>query len=548
MTYESPATLRPYQLAYAKFTDTRWLAQEFNSHPDSLDLEHFDVEQFLQASNGEDFSFDPSAFVSSTEDNKLNSALVQIPNKSEPEPEGNPKSIEGRGKSQPILTGWARAAMNPGPKGATNDAASTRGAPERKKGASKAADKSLALESRLEDDLWRRLKFLEQENQRLTEEASATRPRESSSPEPEYVSRTFYKIHDDVYLEPPQWKKGPKGYILRADIPLEDQELYLDQHPEIAFVFYKEYNSQTEPELTELVSKDGVFRTPQPSKESLVLISEDVIIAVEKLNANIPGLSSLFPDFDPTKEMVAPYMFIFCSLPLLERVECHLSSLESHLLNQLIDCILERQRKEYDAVKRCNSQGTVSKRLMKYLVRPGDVLVSTEGSTVKAYIATTWAKESTVVSNVPRQRTTRWASGLMHLASRMMYEDCNTDIDEMLVRAHEPDRPEPSQHLKHHTYTWTVNAWDWGFNGVFSKKDVSISIHLNAANENEEVKVNSLDYFPLRFDSGDLRSKLERRGRTFWQCRYRKFVSYQEAIPGALSSVSIASGLDAMDG
>ena len=129
-----------------------------------------------------------------------------------------------------------------------------------------------------------------------------------------------------------------------------------------------------------------------------------------------------------------------------------------------------------------------------------------------------------------------------------MYEDCNTDIDEMLVRAHEPDRPEPSQHLKHHTYTWTVNAWDWGFNGVFSKKDVSISIHLNAANENEEVKVNSLDYFPLRFDSGDLRSKLERRGRTFWQCRYRKFVSYQEAIPGALSSVSIASGLDAMDG
>ena len=301
-----------------------------------------DFEQFFQDPNGEDFKFGPSAFESSTEDNKLNSALDRIPNTSEPEPEGNPKSIEGRGKSQPVGTGWARAAMDPGPKGAINDAAFTRDVPERKKGGSKAADKSPALESRLEDDLWRRLKFLEQQNQRLKEEASATRPIESSSPKPEYVSRTFYKIHDDVYLEPPQWKKGAKGYILRADIPLEDQELYLDQHLEIAFVFYKKYNSQTEPELTELVSKDGVFRTPQPSKESLVLISEDVIIAVEKLNANIPGLSSLFPDFDPTKEMVAPYMFIFCSLLLLERVECHLSSLESHLLNQLIDCILER--------------------------------------------------------------------------------------------------------------------------------------------------------------------------------------------------------------
>lgn len=521
MIYESFVALRPYQLAYAKFTDTRWLAQ---------------------------LPFDDASAFESSADNKLVSALDQIPNTSEPEPEGNPKSIEDRGKFQPVPTGGARAAMDPGPKGATNDAASTKGASERKKGASKAADKSPALEFRLEDDLWRRLKFLEQENQRLKEEASATGPRDSSSPEPEYVSRTFYKIHDDVYLEPPQWKKGPKGYILRADIPLGDQELYLDQHPEIAFVFYKEYNSQTEPELTELVSKDGVFRTPQPSKESLVLISEDVIIALEKLNENIPGLSSLFPDFDPTKKIVAPYMFIFCSLPLLERVECHLSSLESHLLNQLIDCILERQREEYDAAKRCNSQGTVSKQLMKYLVRPGDVLVSTEGSTVEAYIATTWARESPVVSTVPSQITTRWASGLKHLASKMMYEDCDTDIDKTLVHAHQPDNPEPSQNLKHHTYTWTVNAWVWDFDGVFSKKDVDISIHLNAANENEEVKVNSLDYFPLRFDSGDLRSKLERRGRTFWQCRYRKFISYQEAIPGGLSSVSIASGFDTMDG
>lgn len=274
MIYESFVALRPYQLAYAKFTDTRWLAQ---------------------------LPFDDASAFESSADNKLVSALDQIPNTSEPEPEGNPKSIEDRGKFQPVPTGGARAAMDPGPKGATNDAASTKGASERKKGASKAADKSPALEFRLEDDLWRRLKFLEQENQRLKEEASATGPRDSSSPEPEYVSRTFYKIHDDVYLEPPQWKKGPKGYILRADIPLGDQELYLDQHPEIAFVFYKEYNSQTEPELTELVSKDGVFRTPQPSKESLVLISEDVIIALEKLNENIPGLSSLFPDFDPTK-------------------------------------------------------------------------------------------------------------------------------------------------------------------------------------------------------------------------------------------------------
>ena len=210
MVYESFVALRPYELAYAKFTDTRWLAQAHNSqleNPGLLEKSEFD--QFLQGTSGVEFSFDASAFESSA-DKKLCSALYQIPNTSEPEPEGNPKYIEGRGKFQPVPTGWARVAMDPGPKGATNDAASTKDASERKKGASKAADKSPALESRLEDDLWRRLKILEQENQRLKEEASATRPRDTSSPEPDYVSRTFYKIHDDVYLEPPQWKKRPE--------------------------------------------------------------------------------------------------------------------------------------------------------------------------------------------------------------------------------------------------------------------------------------------------------------------------------------------------
>ena len=149
MIYESFVALRPYQLAYAKLTDTRWLAQALpKRHEENPELlKNFNFEQFVQSTSGEEFNFDPSAFASSA-DNKFLSALDQIPNTSEPEPEGNPKSIEDRGKFQPVPTAGAPAAMDPGPKGATNDAASTKGASERKKGASKAADKSPALESR----------------------------------------------------------------------------------------------------------------------------------------------------------------------------------------------------------------------------------------------------------------------------------------------------------------------------------------------------------------------------------------------------------------
>ena len=80
--------------------------------------------------------------------------------------------------------------------------------------------------------------------------------------------------------------------------------------------------------------------------------------------------------------------------------------------------------------------------------------------------------------------------------------------------------------------------WSWAFDGSFQKIDESIDITLNVERDDEEVKLNSLDYFPLQYDVDGLRATLEKRGRMFWKCRAKKFVSYPEEDHGISSSAS----------
>lgn len=57
--------------------------------------------------------------------------------------------------------------------------------------------------------------------------------------------------------------------------------------------------------------------------------------------------------------------------------------------------------------------------------------------------------------------------------------------------------------------------------------------------EDDEVKITSLNYFPLLFDEGGLHELLTERGKMFWKCRTKHFVSYSDEESGILSSVSV---------
>ncbi len=376
------------------------------------------------------------------------------------------------------------------------------------------------------EKLLTRLKSLERENHELkngsAEETSRPVPPPAPPvppvpPVPHYTWRTFHCIASDIYLESPQWKEGERGPVLQASSPLQNDSFYLEQHPEIAFVFYKDYEKSPPADNSRIMSKDGIFRIPQPSKQTLLLTSEHMISAVEQLGENIPNFANFFPDFNPYTEIPAPSMFIYHSLPLLHYVKPHLTPLEHGLLEQLTNSVIASHGKEYIAAKRLAAKGIVSRRLLKYLVRPGDVLVRTQDPVPCAYVATTWAKEESSHREYPSSPQQK--------------------------RSHKLNA-EKNQGPRKRKYRYEVAVWSWAFDGSFERKRDTINIELTVGDEDDEVRITYLNHFPLRFDKGGLQELLEERGRTFWKCRTKHLVSYSDEDDGFLSSVSTRRELE----
>ena len=259
------------------------------------------------------------------------------------------------------------------------------------------------------------------------------------------------------------------------------------------------------------MSKDGVFRIPEPLKQTLMLTSEHMISAVEQLGRRIPDFDKFFPNFDPDAEIPAPYTFIYHSIPLFDHVVPHLTPLGIELLEMLNENVLASHGKEYLAAKQYQAKGIVSRRLVKYLVRPGDVLVSTQDSVPLAYVATTWAKEEAYKEDVSNPD-----EGRLHK-----------------ITAEKHKGP------KIRTYNFRVAAWSWAFDGSFEQKRITIQIQLKVGDEDDEVSITSLNYFPLRFDTNGLQQLLEERGNIFWKCRTKRLVSYSDDDNVGLNSVSI---------
>ena len=372
------------------------------------------------------------------------------------------------------------------------------------------------------DDLLQLLDHLANENLRL----------KTTLPLPlQYTWRTLHSVDSHLYLEPPEWRMGENGPKLSANLRLHNVKGYIKQHPEIAFVYYNYYSSEANT-LSQITSEDGVYSSPEPTSQALSLVSRDVISAVERIRRTLPRFSTLFPNFSTEEKISEPYMFIFYSLPMLDQVHPQLSSLESQLLNQLIDSVLQRYGKEYEDAQRLATKNIVTRRFMKYLVRPGDVLVRSrepQDSLGPAYMATTWLHEEpylTVHNKLPST-----------LNEDAPSEGGEEETDEYHIIRQSDDKDQPLERPSLKEYSWKVWTWTWTFDGSFQKKEVPLSIHFKATGDDDEINIDSLNLLPLRFDRSGIRMTLERRGKSFWKCRRKMFVAYQEDNQGALTSV-----------
>ena len=102
-------------------------------------------------------------------------------------------------------------------------------------------------------------------------------------------------------------------------------------------------------------------------------------------------------------------------------------------------------------------------------------------------------------------------------------------------------------------HTCNISAWNWAFDGNFQRQHETLYLEVPADEEegnnatdakgknsvpkrgnehkpkSREKNISDLNVFPIRFASAEIVDKCRRRGKTFWKCRSRNYVSYQDS-------------------
>ncbi|PVI00367.1 hypothetical protein DM02DRAFT_563308 [Periconia macrospinosa] len=367
------------------------------------------------------------------------------------------------------------------------------------------------------DEILDELEALREENERLKH----GHPKQEAPTQPAvlaYTSRTFYKIGQSYYLDQPHWEPGEGGnVVLLANNPIRNISYYLDQHPEIAFAVYKEYSPYPPADRTKIETKDGVYRDPEPLSEYISLIADSMLDAVEELVQRIPDFGEFFPYFDPESNIPAPYLFMYYSEPFVADVLPDLDLPSQDLIKQLQKVISKSHGYEYESAKLQTDKGMVSRHLMKYLIRPGDVLITQGSFGLQAYIAMAWIEKP--------EKT----------LEEEEYEEYDRTVKKRVPRY--GSLAQSGGKKKKTTYEWKIPAWCWKFDGVFSKYQVKLRIEMSIGYDEEAIGIRSLNVYPLKFAPQETRSLLEKRGRIFWSARHKRFVSYLRSTDDELHNI-----------
>jgi hypothetical protein len=67
--------------------------------------------------------------------------------------------------------------------------------------------------------------------------------------------------------------------------------------------------------------------------------------------------------------------------------------------------------------------------------------------------------------------------------------------------------------------------WSWKFDGIFRRDPYWLPLTWPGSDD-EDMAIVDLPAYPLKYDRTGLEEKLKTRGRTFWDCRIRKYISY----------------------
>lgn len=182
-------------------------------------------------------------------------------------------------------------------------------------------------------------------------------------------------------------------------------------------------------------------------------------------------------DWRPKHDLCAPYNYFYHFRRTLRDVCApRMSRSDRKDLGILLQYIEDAQGEEFNDIQKTLDSGMIKKDMLSKLFAPNEVIVTKEDDKYRAYIS-----ESSITAS----------------DGRMVLLSC----------------------------------WTLVFDGSFKKQTKKITISWPDKHTEEEIPIEGLSAWPLRYDTSGLQDQLIKRGKEFWKCRHRRLISYQAPSP-----------------
>ncbi|KAI3326319.1 AAA family ATPase [Xylariaceae sp. AK1471] len=303
-----------------------------------------------------------------------------------------------------------------------------------------------------------------------------------------------------VYLGVPTWNASDEEISLKGNLPIPHPEMHIQRQGNVAFVVYQVFDGGSMIEPVEKARRDGTpLPDPKPTWVDIKLYSPAMKDAFKSFFERLRELNEELPEVDPERALESPFLFWYHyrSAKVLDS----LPSGPQKLVKLLTDWIDNAYGEHYAQADEEFGRGVVTRKTIDYLICPGDIVISKFRERWRGYKSKGWLQED------------------KNLTPGDSYSDSQDSVQE-------------------DDQDFILPSWRYDYDGQFWKASTNLPFHFKCRRKGEEIKITSLGTYPLRFADDDLKLRLEKQGKTFWLCRYKRLVSYQPDKDEELTSTT----------
>ncbi|RKK85495.1 hypothetical protein BFJ69_g1639 [Fusarium oxysporum] len=344
--------------------------------------------------------------------------------------------------------------------------------------------------------LIQRVEELEEENATLREDAdnASTVPMELPAKVQLFYCLERIELDDDsvdersrtVYLSPPEWVVFGDDVDLRGRFPITDPGDYAEEQG-ASLIVYKYYSVDYQYDAVNAAKRaKQPLPEPEPASQDVVLVTEEMVEAVEALFDLFPSFSDDFPYVYEMGSLKDPHLWWYhCRTSF--KMEA-LSERHAQLVGLLVEWIESNFAPLYDQIDDQFKRGKVSSDSIEFLIRPGDTLVADKNGRYSGRVATT--------RPAPHKQ-------------KKKTDDSDKDQE------------------KQGTHTWIVETRSYGYAGKFFAVDKELFIDFPPKYRGGEINITDLNVIPLSYAKPKVKEILLQRGKRFWKLREKTLISYE---------------------